>query len=788
MRSKYILIVLSVVAALAAMAVAVSAGNPDNPPGPPETTSLYTLEYIYDRLTTGADGTQSTFTEPSEGPPTGTMHTLNEIMSVAPAVDDTNGAAQTHVLAGMTACGPTSGEWGVITGTMPDNGVVTIVPTTTNQTIAAGYHDGSGYVEGDADLVADNIKQGVNLFGVDGTLIGGSTYEAGVPKTGQTISYTVGDDGDLQMGVAWPDPRFTDNGNGTVTDELTGLIWLKDANCAGRKIWSEAVSWANGLYDGCTDCGGTNDDCGLSDGSVARDWRLPNVRELQSLIDYGEHSPALPDGHPFTGVQTGFHHASTTCADSTDRVLGVSLRAGFVYYAPKYYFNSVWPVRGGQNGAAQTHVLAGMTACGPTSGEWGVITGTMPDNGVVTIVPTTTNQTIAAGYHDGSGYVEGDADLVADNIKQGVNLFGVDGTLIGGSTYEAGVPKTGQTISYTVGDDGDLQMGVAWPDPRFTDNGNGTVTDELTGLIWLKDANCAGRKIWSEAVSWANGLYDGCTDCGGTNDDCGLSDGSVARDWRLPNVRELQSLIDYGEHGPALPDGHPFTGVQSDYYHASTTCADYTGSIWGMSLHSGYVYYADKSSLNPVWPVKRATYNTYLPLVLRNYVVAPDLVVERIVATSNDVQVVIANRGNAPVTDDFWVDVYLDPDPAPNGVNQVWYDGRSAHGAVWGVTEPALPQLAPGGVLTLTLGDAYYSTAFSRLPDVLPAGTPVYVQVDAVNLATTYGGVLENHEITGGVYNNIASTVSTLAVAGEPPSTTGGNEPPGSSDRLPPRP
>jgi len=59
---------------------------------------------------------------------------------------------------------------------------------------------------------------------------------APVPKTGQTTSYATGDDGDLEKGVAWPDPRFMDNGNGTVTDNLTGLIWLKNANCFGAEI------------------------------------------------------------------------------------------------------------------------------------------------------------------------------------------------------------------------------------------------------------------------------------------------------------------------------------------------------------------------------------------------------------------------------------------------------------------------------------------------------------------------------------------------------------------------
>ncbi len=54
-----------------------------------------------------------------------------------------------------------------------------------------------------------------------------------VPKTGMTTSYRTGDDGDLERGVALVTPRFTDNGDGTVTDNQTGLIWLKNANCFG---------------------------------------------------------------------------------------------------------------------------------------------------------------------------------------------------------------------------------------------------------------------------------------------------------------------------------------------------------------------------------------------------------------------------------------------------------------------------------------------------------------------------------------------------------------------------
>lgn len=113
-------------------------------------------------------------------------------------------------------------------------------------------------------------------------------------RTGQTTPYRAHDDGNLAKGVTWPTPRFTDNNNGTVTDNLTGLIWLKDANCAGGAVnWNTAIDYCAALYDGCTPCFGNQGDCGLTDGSSAGDWRLPNVTEQHSLIDFGYYNPTL---------------------------------------------------------------------------------------------------------------------------------------------------------------------------------------------------------------------------------------------------------------------------------------------------------------------------------------------------------------------------------------------------------------------------------------------------------------------------------------------------------------
>ena len=173
----------------------------------------------------------------------------------------------------------------------------------------------------------------------------------------------------------------------------------------------------------------------------------------------------------------------------------------------------------------------------------------------------------------------------------------------------AWVEKTGQTVTYVSGDDGDLQRGVAWPNPRFTDNGDGTVKDNLTGLIWMKNANCFGTKTWNNALTSCNTLADG---------QCGLLDGSQPGDWRLPNRKELESLIHLGYYNPSLPntegtgqwkEGDPFTGVRSYYYWSSTTRAYGTVGAWSVVLNYGVVDYYDKDYDYYVWCVRNIMYS-----------------------------------------------------------------------------------------------------------------------------------------------------------------------------------
>jgi hypothetical protein len=172
------------------------------------------------------------------------------------------------------------------------------------------------------------------------------TPPAPVPETGQITCYDsdgnviacsgTGQDGDLRKGMAWPDPRFTDNDDGTVTDNLTGLIWLKNATCAGEKTWANALTYCNTLASGS---------CGLTDGSIPSEWRLPNMKELLSLIDYEYYNPAFPSVHPFTGVENSPYWSSTTIPVSPHYALYLGINYGFVHDHDKDVLHYVWPVR-----------------------------------------------------------------------------------------------------------------------------------------------------------------------------------------------------------------------------------------------------------------------------------------------------------------------------------------------------------------------------------------------------------------------------------------------------------
>ena len=100
-------------------------------------------------------------------------------------------------------------------------------------------------------------------------------------------------------------------------------------------------------------------------------------------------------------------------------------------------------------------------------------------------------------------------------------------------------------------------------------NGGGTVTDTATGLMWQQDE--AGLMNWETALSYCENLQLAGYD-----------------DWRLPNINELQSLVDYSTYYPAI-DHYAFPNAVSSLYWSSTTAARTTYYAWHVHFYYGYV-------------------------------------------------------------------------------------------------------------------------------------------------------------------------------------------------------
>jgi hypothetical protein len=178
------------------------------------------------------------------------------------------------------------------------------------------------------------------------------------------------------------------------------------------------------------------------------------------------------------------------------------------------------------------------------------------------------------------------------------------------------LPKTGQTICYDAsgatiacvgtGQDGALLKGGTWAAPRFTDQSNGTLLDNNTGIFWAVDANAPGPAACLPAVmkNWQAALE--YVKCLNISNHLGFSD------WRLPNVRELASLVN-----TSLPDtsiwlmAQGFTTVHPSAYWSSTTAADNPSGAWGVGMDVGDVDGDDKSDSSAVWPVRSASAGSF---------------------------------------------------------------------------------------------------------------------------------------------------------------------------------
>ncbi|MCB2227205.1 MAG: DUF1566 domain-containing protein [Desulfarculaceae bacterium] len=246
---------------------------------------------------------------------------------------------------------------------------------------------------------------------------------------------------------------------GRVRDRTTGLEWSPSADPAGWPLfWDEAREFVAGL----------NQESYLG----AADWRLPNRRELFSLMDYAQANPALPPGHPFGEVELAWYWSATPYAGNPAYAWYAHTEGGRMFYGDKGRSYYAWPVRG------VSHTLAA-----------------------------------------------------------------------------TGAP-------------GEALTGRAWPAPRWEARGE-AVRDRLTGLTWTREADLApGAVSWFEAKAVIARLN--------TQGHAGQSG------WRLPTIQELESLVDAGRAFPALAPDAPFTGVQAQYWSATSSGFD---PAWAMALY-----------------------------------------------------------------------------------------------------------------------------------------------------------------------------------------------------------
>jgi hypothetical protein len=307
---------------------------------------------------------------------------------------------------------------------------------------------------------------------------GWSTQVPANKNDGNPAPVAVPDDGTLQEGQPF---SFTDNGDGTITDNVTGLMWEKKSNDGGLHDQDNVYRWSgDGSQETIWDW---LDDVNAESFAGYDDWRIPNVKELQSIIHFGRRAPSA---HPAFNIN---------CTPGGTVVTGSCTPLSWVWSSTSM---EGWP-----------------------AGAWMIAMG-------------------------GVGHV-----YLGDKV-QPLSVRAVRG---GNDT----LPATGQKRAYKadkndgdehavpVPDDGTLRTGRPL---GYVDNGDGTVTDINTGLMWEDKDNGGGLHDKDNLYAWSgNGSQETIWDW---LDDVNAESFAGYDDWRIPNVKELLSLVDYGRRHPSI--------------------------------------------------------------------------------------------------------------------------------------------------------------------------------------------------------------------------------------------
>jgi hypothetical protein len=327
---------------------------------------------------------------------------------------------------------------------------------------------------------------------------------AQLPQSGQTTIYATADDGDIQAGKAWPDPRFSDNRDGTLNDNLTGLMWTRDANPMkshdpsfdmdatagdGAVTWQHALDYVK--YLNAENYLGHND------------WRLPNLNELASLLNQGQPGNSLwLTDVGFYAVEQGTYWSSTSRIFNPASVWTVNINTGPVGFNDKGGQGYVRPVRTGQFAAAVALPKTGQTLCFDSAGASIACAGTGEDGELQagTAWPSPRfndngNQTVTDNF-TGLTWAKDANLLISDDPAAGVGTGGLNGAV----TWQG-------ALDYVAKLNGENYLGYGdWRLPNRTELVSVVNYAETDPVAWLGDLGIANaqRSYWSSGTSALN--------------------------------------------------------------------------------------------------------------------------------------------------------------------------------------------------------------------------------------------------------------------------------------------
>jgi len=351
--------------------------------------------------------------------------------------------------------------------------------------------------------------------------------------------------------VVWakPDSAYIDNGNGTVTDIETKLMWQQAT--AGEMIWYDAQSYCRGL-------------------SLAGyiDWRLPKLHELETLRDLDQSPPRI--NHMFfPDTRSSFYWSCTNLAHRYIYATTVGFDHDIVTIGKNNRGIYVRAVRGG---SFDKFVISPSNRA--VSKEAGFTIFSVSNTGIQTM-PWTAAVTADSSWltitYGSSGI---DFGIIKCNFTANTSRSSRTGT-IRVTAYSAFNTITQKDVT------------VTQASSIYVDNGNGTVTDTSSSLIW-QQATAPNTYNWDQAISYCSGL-------------------SLAgyTDWRLPTLDELRTLVDSTQNDPPKINHMFFPGTVSSFYWSSITYAYSTTSAWGVNFLYGNDLMPNKSNSLYVRAVRR---------------------------------------------------------------------------------------------------------------------------------------------------------------------------------------